>query len=112
MKRVSTRKARPFVEAREHFQNHSGSLRGYWHQFEDGSRVYVVWTYQEPLFAYDEEARQWFGNSHKYSSTSSKHKGCAQPFSIEIEWRDKYTMREIANNGLVGAVRKQFREAA
>ena len=112
MQRVSTHTCRAFVEQRRAFQNHSGSLRGYWHEYEDGSRVYVVWTYNEPLYAYDEEAGQWFGNETKYSRTSSKHKGCAQPHSTRIEWRDKSTMTEIANNGVAGAVRREVKEAA
>ncbi len=112
MKRIASIACRPLVEAREHFQNHSGSLRGYWHEFEDGARVYVVWTYNQPLFAYDEQSRQWFGNEHHYSRTSSKHRTLAHPYAHDMQWRDRQTMIEIANNGLVGAVRKKFREAA
>ena len=113
MRRIKTSNAWCHVAAHEHFQNSSGSLRGYWHTYDNGERVYVVWTYNEPLFCYDELSRTWFGNNHKYSSTSSKHLTCAHPRGgVNIEWRDRYTMKEIANNGLAGSVRKQFREAA
>jgi hypothetical protein len=128
MKRVSTNECRHLVERREEFSNHSESLRGHWQSFAftpggspvtcSGSyergrhRQYVVWTYSEPLFVYDEESDQWFGNSTRYSRTSSKHKGCAQPHCVEIKWRERNVMREITNNGLAGAVRQRFKEAA
>ena len=37
---------------------------------------YVVYSYGHhfPLFVYVNKARQWYGNSEKYSSTTSKHK--------------------------------------
>lgn len=124
MKRISTNKVRPYVEQGIPFRNHSGSLRGEWATYgyhytptegeppPKGTRAFIVWTYNTPLIVYDETSNQWFGNEHKYSSTSSKHKSYARPRGVEIQWRDKNTVTEIAQNGLAGAVRKRFREAA
>lgn len=112
MLRVATTKCRSYVERREMFQNHSGSVRGHWHQYGDGTRVYVVWTYNEPLYVYDETTHQWFGNEHRYSTTSSKHRSQCCPLGVSITWYAREAMREIAANGLVGAVRVKFREAA
>ena len=119
MKRITTPEARRYVEQRIPFKNSNGSCYGCWLSYtfsHDGApeeRQFVVSSYGRhfPMFIYHEPSGQWFGNKDKWSRTTSKHKGYTQPHGVQIEWRDNATMREIANNGLAGAVRKQFRGA-
>ena len=59
------------------FTNHSGSLTG---DYYPSKRQYVVWSYDNwPLYIFDKTANTWFGNSTKYSRTTSKHSTQSMP---------------------------------
>ena len=59
------------------FTNHSGSLTG---DYYPSKRQYGVWSYDNwPLYICDKTANTWFGNSTKYSRTTSKHSTQSMP---------------------------------
>lgn len=114
MKTIATKDARPYVEQGLEFQNNNKQLFGTWTHFTSGERIYVVTSYGPhwPLFIFAPEQNLWFGNEDKYSPTTSRHRTYCQPRGVEIEWRDQRAMKELAENGLTGSVRKMFRRAA
>lgn len=117
MKPIASTKVRSHVEERKPFKTHGvnngmPSFQGHWYDFSDDTRLYIVWTYQVPLYIYDPQNNKWYGNEAKYSPTSSRHRSQAMPYSATIHWRSPQTMTEFAQNGLVGAVRRRFKEAA
>ena len=66
--RVANKNARDYVRSRILFQGNnlfSELLR----------KGYVVYSYgyHFPLFVYSQKTKKWYGNSDKYSSTTSKH---------------------------------------
>src|SRR5690625_697921 len=91
-KRVSNRDARRYIERREEFETHTGSLwgayagglrTGYlpaeWRerlreaQDRAGDGLYVVYSYSTPIAWWDGE--QWTQPDVKYSATTSRHQG-------------------------------------
>lgn len=73
--------------------------------------VYVVYSYgyHFPMYVYDYNSGEWYGNSDKYSRTTSSHQGYARPPNVS-HWYETDTLRRIACWGLAGAV--QYRMAA
>ena len=66
-----------YVDKLTPFTNHSGSLTG---DYYPSKRQYVVWSYDHwPLYIFDKTSNTWFGNSTKYSRTTSKHSTQSMP---------------------------------
>jgi hypothetical protein len=63
--------------------------------------IYVVYSYGHhfPMYIYDYKAEQWFGNSDKYSSTTSRHQSYARPRNVDITYLDTSMMKQIIMNG-------------
>lgn len=74
MARISNIRARAFVQAKEPFTG--ANMLGV---RQNG--MYVVYSYGRhwPLFIFSFANGQWYENSEKYSSTTSKHRGQAHP---------------------------------
>lgn len=93
MNRVANRDARSYVKNRRDFtgSNTRGeSLRKVvvtgtkpFDVYAEGSyyinELYVVHTYDTPLFVYDPDASHWFENTTRYSVTSSRHRNQLHP---------------------------------
>lgn len=59
--------------------------------------LYVVYSYgyHFPMYVYDSQARQWFGNSEKYSSTTTRHQGGARPTNVDVTYVDTAMLKRI-----------------
>lgn len=66
----------------------------------DGNTLYIVYSYGEhfPMYIFDHQTREWYGNSDKFSKTTSKHKNQADPGNVS-KWFDTDMMKAIVNCG-------------
>ena len=69
---------RPYVQQKVDFNNASGSLYG---SYSHSKRQYTVYSYGPhwPLFIYSNITKQWYENTDRYGTTTSKHHGQAHP---------------------------------
>ena len=67
--------------------------------------VYVVFSYGRhfPMWIYDHNTNQWYGNKDKFSRTTSKQQGQSRPDRIDL-WFDTDMMKRIADHGYNKAV--------
>lgn len=86
--KIANKDARGYVQRLETFKgsNIFSEHRG---------KLYVVFSYgyHFPMFIYDKEARQWYGNSSKYSRTTSKQQGQCNPLVSDIIWKTASEMK-------------------
>lgn len=70
---------------------------------------YCVYSYgyHYPLYVYDYEACQWFGNADKSTPTTERHKRKFQPYSV-AQWVDTPTLNSIAISGLVNTTAERM----
>lgn len=65
---------------------------------------YVVYSYGThfPMYIYDKTTGQWYGNSDKYSPTTTRHQSAACPLDIRhtIIWLDTNKMIAVARYGV------------
>jgi hypothetical protein len=110
--RIANCGAREYVNARKPFANYGGTLTAY-EQATADRHVYVVMSYGPhfPIYVYDYPTGEWYGNSDRYSQTTSNHQNRARP-TADIKWVDTKTMRATAAYGVAGAVAKMLRSAA
>lgn len=64
--------------------------------------TYTVYSYglHYPMYVYDYEACQWYGNADKSTPTTQRHKSRFKPHSI-AQWVDTETLSRIAIHGIV-----------
>ena len=103
-----------YVDKLQPFTNHSGSLKGdYYHS----KRQYVVWSYDHwPLYIFDKTSNTWFGNSTRYSRTTSKHSTQSMPRNwcnggpilFGITWLSSERMNYLFTNGYSNLVRERI----
>ena len=94
MLKVANAKCRDAVSRRLPFKGSN-----LWGEWVDG--VYVVFSYGKhfPLWVYDAETEQWFGNADRYSVSTSKHRTQSQPLQATIKWFDTETMQRLRDGG-------------
>ena len=97
MATIANRDVRSYVNARDEFKTNNGTI------FATTNRrtgLYVVFSYGHhfPMYAYDPDAQQWFGNLDKYSSTTSRHQNHARP-DADIHWLDTDDMSQLFSKG-------------
>jgi hypothetical protein len=99
MTTVSNREIRNLVTNREVFKTHNGTVFS-----ENKDNLYVVYSYGHhfPMYAYDAEAREWFGNADKYSPTTSRHQSYARPDS-SVEFMPSELLRSLVDRGSYAA---------
>jgi hypothetical protein len=97
MAKISNRDVRLYVNRREEFETHNGTIL----TSMNSKGQYVVYSYGPhfPMYIHDEETNQWFGNSDKYSSTTSRHQSHARPDADDIIWLDTEDMRKLTYLG-------------
>lgn len=63
--------------------------------------LYVVYSYGShfPMYVYDGISCEWFGNSDKYSVTTSRHQTAARPDVDHINWLDTHGLQALINEG-------------
>lgn len=79
MKKISNRQAREYVQNNVPF--YGNNLRGE----EKLAGIYVVYSYQIPIFICILASGQWYENATKHSVTTSKHTSQCRPLSREIK---------------------------
>jgi hypothetical protein len=97
-KRVNNKDMGRMVTWREPFKNNNDTCYGQWR-----GNLYIVWSYGPhfPIYVWDEEACRWYGNSGKYSSTTSRHQSNARPNPLhgEIIWVETEQLLSVINSG-------------
>ena len=63
---------------------------------------YIVYSYgyHYPMYVYDYEACQWYGNADKSTPTTQRHKRKFEPYSV-AQWVDTETLKQISISGIV-----------
>jgi hypothetical protein len=91
MTRLANTELRGPIQRREMFKTNSGSV----FPRREGN-LYVVYSYGThfPMWVYDGEIDQWFGNSDKYSRTTSKHQSQTRPF-VDMTMTHTRTLQQI-----------------
>ena len=76
MKSISNQEMSDYVTELQPFTNHTESV---WS--DDVGDMYVVYSYGThfPIYMYDHKTEMWFGNSDRYSPTTSRHRSLARP---------------------------------
>lgn len=64
--------------------------------------TYTVYSYglHYPMYVYDYEACQWYGNKDKSTPTTNRHMKRFEPYSV-AQWVDTETLSRIAIHGIV-----------
>lgn len=107
MIRVSNKKCRSYVNSKQEFT--ANNLYALWYRLTR----YAVYSYRDSflIFVYDAQADMWFGNSTKYSASTSRHISQARP-EADVTWVPSDTMDYILLDGAAACVEHELREAA
>lgn len=107
-KRVANNRIDLHVSSRRAFSNAKHSCYAMW----TNDYTYAVYSYGEhfPMYVWSELSGTWYGNSDRFSITTTNHQRCARP-SGQIEWRGTDRMQELACLGDVGFITKQIEHA-
>ena len=64
--------------------------------------TYTVYSYglHYPMYVYDYEACQWYGNKDKSTPTTNRHMKLFEPYSV-AQWVDAKTLSNISIHGIV-----------
>lgn len=91
MPRLANNELRGPIKRREMFKTNSGSV----FPRREGN-LYVVYSYDThfPMWVYDGHLNQWFGNSDRYSRTTSKQHSQTRP-DVAMDMCDTRTLRQI-----------------
>ena len=67
-----------------------------------GHTTYTVYSYGSyyPMYVYDYEACQWYGNADKSTQTTNRHMKMFEPYSV-AQWVDTETLSNISIHGIV-----------
>lgn len=89
--------ARSCVLRKQKFRTSNGTIFGEWSH--DDLR-YAVFSYGHhfPMYVWDSETQQWYGNEDKYSVTTSKHQNQCRP-SSNIVLVDTLMLKTIFRQG-------------
>jgi hypothetical protein len=113
-KRVNNTDVRKYVEGRQEFETNNKTMYGVSRPVQSGSTtVYAVYSYggHFPIYAYDCRTNTWFGNTDKYSRTTSRHQTLARPHYKEVEWVGTEVLREIIYHGHMAILTKRLTAA-
>lgn len=99
---TTNKQARELVLDKQEFKTSNGTIYGTHNLLAD---TYTVYSYGPhfPMYVYDYTTNQWYGNSDRYSRTTSKHQSRCRPPSV-AEWYPTHTMQQIAAHGIAGSV--------
>lgn len=104
-----------YAARRENFSNKGGSIFGrvnkwYGDPYKDGIAVtFTVYSYGShfPMYVYDYDTERWYGNSSKYSLTTSKHQTIMRPPIVE-QWFPTHELTQIATRGLLRTMERRL----
>lgn len=116
MKRNLTNHECPAYAGRqEEFSNKGNSIFGrdnhHWSkEHPEGIKTtFTVYSYGThfPMYVYDYKTQRWYGNSSKFSRTTSKHQTIMRPPIVE-GWYDTKELQTISSLGIVGLVERRL----
>ena len=63
--------------------------------------LYIVYSYgwHFPMYIYCRQADLWYGNSDKYSASTSKHQSQARPTQPITQWLTTQEMKDMVRHG-------------
>lgn len=116
--RIANRDARRFVEFRTPFTGSNLFSETTSTILSPQESIYTVYSYGRhwPLLLCvtgnhrEGQYHIWFGNSDKYSVTTSKHMSQCIPHGVDIVWMSRFEMRDIHTGGYVGYVKRLLTE--
>ena len=76
MDKISNKQLEEYTKDLTEFVNHTDTVFA-----RSTDELYVVYSYGEhfPMYIYDHQSEMWFGNSDRYSPTTTRHQTLAQP---------------------------------
>ena len=92
MTRLANTELRGPIERREIFQTNSGSV--FPSNYVRGLYIVYSYGYHFPMWLYDRQTAQWFGNADKYSRTTSKHQSQTRP-NVDMTMTNTRTLQQI-----------------
>ena len=86
------------ISRREMFKTNSGAV--YPRREGKNGALYVVYSYGDhfPMWLYDSQINQWFGNQDRWSRTTSKQQSQTRP-SVDMTMCDTTKMHQIIGWG-------------
>lgn len=104
MAKIVNRDAGKYVTRREPFNG--SNIFAFWagrsiRPSGVGERRYVVCSYGPhfPMYIWEQNTGQWFGNSDKYSVTTTRHQSQCRPTTDSIVWLPTNLMLLLAQFG-------------
>jgi len=111
-KRINNKDMHKFTTFRTPFKNNNETCWGGWNW---DTSLYAVFSYGHhfPMYVYDAQAQQWYGNEDKYSRTTTRHQSQARPRTeAGIEWMSTEALAHlISSGGVAGAVARRIEYA-
>jgi hypothetical protein len=75
-----------------------------------GTKTYTVYSYgtHYPMYVYDKTVDRWYGNSDKYSRTTSKHMTKLCPDDGVHQYVDTYRLKSIAYHTIANRMEESY----
>lgn len=105
---TTLREAGACVRRKEVFTGNN--IYGRWDSDNAGvHRRYIVYSYGThfPMYIWDEDTGLWYGNSDRYSCTTSRHQSACAPPHIAA-WYDTARMQQFAVYGVVPVIKARI----
>lgn len=99
---ITNREAATYVAEKREFRTTHGSIYG---THDIAANTYTVYSYggHFPMYVFDYTLNEWWGNSDKYSRTTSKHQSITRPSQVK-NWVNTSTLQNISIHGVIGSV--------
>ena len=100
--KTSNEEAREYVLRKEEFKTSTGTIYG---THNLAANTYTVYSYGShfPMYVYDYTTEQWYGNSEKYSPTTTRHQSICRPYQV-VEWYPTDVLASISHHGMTATV--------
>lgn len=107
MSKITNSEAYNYVIRREKFNTGNKTIFGEWR-----GDNYIVYSYgyHFPMYVYDGQSQEWYGNSDKYSRTTTTHQTKCRPPNVS-QWFNTEDLKRISNYGIAGIVQQRMEEA-
>ena len=110
--RTSNKNAYSLVMAKEKFT--ASNLFGEWVTcWNDGvhNELFVVYSYgyHFPMWIWDENVKEWVGNSDKYSRSTTRQQSQTKPANVSAWYSTEQMKRLVGFGGLVGFIADKAR---